>query len=150
MLFGLTRLSTNRYMVDQNESIIQREYEFYAASLAQSFIEEGKTKEFDVVLINGTVNVPDDLTQWNQLGPAAGEIWPIFDDVDDYNGLARTDSTDRGEFDVSIEVGYILDETAPETIIQEESWYKVMNVTISNPYLIQSVVLSFVFSHLPN
>ena len=71
ILFGLLRLSTNRYLIDQNESIIQREYEFYGISLAQSFIEEGKTKAFD---LNGTVSNPSELTQWNQLGPAVGEI----------------------------------------------------------------------------
>ena len=148
MLFGLTMLSANRYIIDQNESIIQREYAFYSISLAQSFIEEAKTKEFDTVLINGSVTTPDELTQWNALG-TAGESYPNFDDVDDYNNLSLTDSTSRGEFDVSIEVGYV-DETDPETIIQEESWYKRMNVTISNALLIQPIVLGFVFSHLPN
>ena len=149
ILFGLTMLSTNRYVIDQNESIIQREFEFYGISLAQSFIEEAKTKAFDEKVINGTVNSPGQLTLWNLLGPE-GETHPNFDDVDDYNGLTLTDSTGRDEFDVSIEVGYILDETDPDTIINNRSWYKRMNVTISNPYLIQPIVLGFVFSYLPN
>ncbi|MCH8020576.1 hypothetical protein IH785_12015 [candidate division KSB1 bacterium] len=150
ILFGLTMLSTNRYVIDQNESIIQREFEFYGISLAQSFIEEAKTKAFDEKVINGAVNAPGQLTHWNSLGPDAGETHPNFDDVDDYNGLTLTESTGRDTFDVSIEVGYILDETDPETIINSRSWYKRMNVTISNPFLIQPLVLGFVFSYLPN
>ncbi len=150
ILFGLTMLSTNRYVINQNESIIQREFEFYSISLAQSFIEEAKTKAFDEKVINAAVNAPNQLTTSNQLGPDAGETHPNFDDVDDYDGLTLTESTGRDEFDVSIAVGYILDETDPETIINSRSWYKRMNVTISNPFLIQPLVLGFVFSYLPN
>lgn len=146
MLFGVTMLSTNRYVVDQNESIIQREYEFYSISLAQSFIEEGKTKIFDV---NGAVSDPSELTQWNQLGPAVGETYPNFNDVDDYNNLSLTDSTSRGEFDVSISVFYV-DENDPETPFNDETWYKRMNVTIDNPYLTQPIVLGYVFGYIQN
>ncbi len=148
MLFGVTMLSTNRYVVDQNESIIQREYEFYSISLAQSFIEEAKTKAFDAVLVGGTVTSPGELTPWNQLGPGGGEIYPIVDDVDDFDNLSRTDSTSRGTFDVSIEVGYVL-EADPETIVNAESWFKRMNVTVDNSYLVQPVVLGYVFSYTP-
>ncbi len=149
ILFGLTMLSTNRYVIDQNESIIQREFEFYGISLAQSFIEEAKTKAFDEKVINGTVNTPGQLTHWSQLGPDAGQTHPNFDDVDDYNGLTRTESTGRDEFDVSIEVGYI-NETDPETIVNPGSYYKRMNVTISNPFLIQPIVLGYVYAYIQN
>jgi len=148
ILFGLTMLSTNRYVIDQNESVIQREFEFYSISLAQTFIEEAKTKAFDEKVINGTVNNPGQLTLWNLLGPE-GETHPNFDDVDDYNGLTLTDSTGSDEFDVSIEVGYI-DETDPETIVNNRHYYKRMNVTISNPFLIQPLVLGFVYAYIQN
>ena len=74
ILFGITMLSTNRYVRDQTESNIQREFEFYGISLAQSFIEEAKTKAFDEKVINAAVNAPNQLTTSNQLGPDAGEI----------------------------------------------------------------------------
>ena len=102
MLFGLTMLSTNRYIADQNESIIRQEYEWYSISLAQSFIEEAKTKAFDANVINASPSVPSGFTPYGQLGPAAGETYPNFDDIDDYNGLALTDSTTRGNFDITI------------------------------------------------
>ena len=116
----------------------------------KNYIEEAKTKAFDEKVINAAVTVPNQLTNWPQLGPDAGETHPNFDDVDDYNGLTLTNSTGRDTFDVSIVVGYILDETDPETIITSRTWYKRMNVTISNPFLIQQLVLGFVFSYLPN
>ena len=150
ILFGITMLSTNRYVRDQTESNIQREFEFYSISLAQSFIEEAKTKAFDEKVINGTVNTPGQLTHWNSLGPDAGETHPNFDDVDDYNGLTLIDSTGRDEFDVSIEVGYVLAETDPETMVNNRSWYKRMNVTIANPYLIQPIVLGYVYAYIQN
>lgn len=149
ILFGLTRLSTNRYMVDQNESIIQREYEFYAISLAQSFIEDGKTKEFDVNVINASPPVPSGFTGNGQLGPEAGEFYPTFDDVDDYNGLSLTDRTSRGNFDVTIEIGYV-QETNPEVIVNQKTLYKKMIVTVANAYLIQPVQLDFIFSYFGN
>ena len=150
ILFGLTMLSTNRYVVDQNESVIQREFEFYGISLAQTFIEEAKTKAFDEKVVNGAVTVVGQLTHWNSLGPDGGETHPNFDDVDDYNGLTLTDSTGSDEFTVSIEVGYVLAEADPETIVDNRSWYKRMNVTIANPYLIQPIVLGYVYAYIQN
>ena len=150
MLFGVTMLSTNRYMVDQNESIIQREYEFYAISLAQSFIEEAKTKAFDANVINASPPVPSGFTGNGQLGPAGGEFYPNFDDIDDYNGLSLTDSTSRGSFDVDIIVGYVK-ETSPDLIeVSQKTFYKKMIVSVTNPYLIQPVQLDFIFSYFGN
>lgn len=150
ILFGLTRLSTNRYMVDQNESIIQREYEFYAISLAQSFIEEGKTKAYDVAVINASPPVPSGFTGNGGLGPAAGEFYPNFNDIDDYNGLSLTDSTSRGNFDIDIIVGYIKEAT-PEIIeVNQKTFHKKMIVTVTNPFLIQPVQLDFIFSYFGN
>ena len=149
MLFGLTMLSTNRYMVDQNESIIQREYEFYSISLAQSFIEEAKTKAFDENVIGASPPVPSGLTAYNLLGPGFGETYPNFDDIDDYNGLALTDSTTRGDFDVAIQVGYV-EETATEVIVNYETLFKTIFVSISNPYLNQPVQLSLLFGYIKN
>ena len=148
MLFGITRLSTNRYMVDQNDSIIQREYELYAISLVQSFYEEAKTKAFDNNVIGASPPVPSGLTAYDQLGPG-GETYPIFDDIDDYNGLALTDSTARGNFDVTIEVGYV-EENDPEVIVNYETLFKTIFVSVSNAYLMQPVQLSFLFGYINN
>ena len=146
MLFGVTMLSANRYMVDQNESIIQREYELYAISLVQSFYEEAKTKEFDENVIGASPPVPSGLTEYDQLGPGGGETYPIFDDIDDYNGLALTDTTSRGYFDVAIVVGYV-EETDPDVIVNYETLFKTIFVSVSNPYLNQPAQLSFLFGY---
>ncbi len=45
-LFGITMLSTNRFMADQNDDIWRREFETYALSLAESYIEEARAKAF--------------------------------------------------------------------------------------------------------
>ena len=148
MLFGVTMLSTNRYMAEQNDATWQREFEYYSLSLAQSFIEEATTKKFDENEINGNPTIKDDFTNVNSLGPD-GEVYPNFDDVDDFNGYAETDTTTRALFVVNIAVGYV-QENDPQTVVNSKEYYKKMTVTISNSNLIQPIQLSYVFGFINN
>ncbi len=148
ILFGLTRLSTNRYMIDQNDAIWQREFENYSLALAQSFIEEATTKAFDENEINGNPTIKDDFTHPNNLGPD-GEVYPNFDDIDDFNGYAEIDTTTRAIFDVEIAVGYV-QENDPQTVVNSKEYYKKMTVTISNSNLIQPIQLSYIFGFINN
>jgi len=155
-LFGVTMLSTNRYVAHQNDSLFQLEFEYYAVSLAQSFIEEAKTKAFDANFVNTAIQVPDDYTDPDSLGVNAVpdslgigpvEIYPNFSDIDDYNGFAVIDSTSRGEFTINIQVGYVTD-TDPDVVVGVRTFYKKMTVTVSNDYLLSPVQVSYVFGNI--
>jgi len=156
ILFGITMLNTTRYVADQNESLYLLEFEYYAVALAQSFIEEAKTKAFDANFVNTAILVPDDYTDPDSLGvdtlpDSLGlgpvETYPNFSDIDDFNGYTVTDSTSRGEFTLNIQVGYVTD-TDPDVIVGVRTFYKNMTVTVSNEYLVSPVQVSYVFGNI--
>ncbi len=156
ILFGITMLNTTRYVADQNESLYLLEFEYYAVSLAQSFIEEAKTKAFDANFVNTTIQVPDDYTDPDSLGvdtvpDSLGigpvEVYPNYSDIDDYNGYAIIDSTSRGEFTLNIQVGYVT-EADPGVVVGVRTFYKNMTVTVSNHYLVSPVQVSYVFGNI--
>lgn len=148
-MFGVVLLNMNRKMIEQNEDMIQREFEYYAISLAQSFIEEAKTKVFDENVITASAASPADFTSYGALGSEGGEVYPNFDDYDDFDGYSAPDTAGRDTFFVAISVGYV-NEGAPETIISAESYYKRMTVSVSNRYLDAPVNLSYVFGFMEN
>ena len=149
VLFGLLMLSSNRYTRDQNDAIYQQELEFYAISLAQSFIEEAKTKAFDANVINASPPVPSGFTSSGSLGPSGGETYPNFNDVDDFNNFTFQDSTSRAVFDVDIDVDYV-ESADPATGVNYETFYKNITVTVESPYMDWPIQLSYVFGYIQN
>lgn len=150
-LFGLTRLSTNRYMVGQNDAVWRREFETYALSLAESYIEEARAKAFfDETLNGGAPAVPAGFTDPDALGPDGAEVYPNFNDVDDFDRFATVDSTKRANFEVSIQVDYVED-TAPTVMVNYETRFKNMTVTVThNSFINVSFQLSYVFGYTSN
>ena len=149
VLFGLLMLSLNQYAMDQNDVIFEQELEFYAISLAQSFIEEAKTRAFDTTVINASPQLPSGFTSFGGLGPDGGETYPNFNDVDDFNNFTFQDSTGRAVFDVDIDVGYV-ESADPETGVNYETFYKNMTVTVDSPYMDWPVQLNYVFGYIQN
>jgi len=143
--FTMNSLSVNRFCLHNSEIMMQSEFDYYAISLAQRIIEEGKTRLFDSVLETGTpANPPDDFTY--PLGPRNDEHYPNFTDVDDYNGLTLNVNTPRGDYVVSVQVGYVKD-GHPDDIVTEKTYYKKITVTVSSDYISDDVVLEHVYSY---
>jgi len=145
VLFSLVSLSVNRLLLNHTDAIYGQQAEFYAAKLAQRFIEEAKVKAFDETTIVGTVSTPDGFS----LGPGTGESYPNFDDVDDFNGFATTLSTNIGAMTVSISVDYV-QETNLDSVVSTKTYYKKMSVTVQSDYLISPVTAHYVFGFQKN
>ena len=147
-IFGMVLLNTNRRIIEQNSDIIRKEYQYYVLSLAKSYIDEAKAKPFfDETLNGGSPAIPNGFTSGGTLGPE-GEAYPNFNDVDDFNGLAETDSTKRGVFHVSIQVGYV-DAPNWEVLVNHKTRYKTMMVTVTNSNLVgPGYQLNEVFSYM--
>lgn len=143
--FSMTSLSVNRFCISNNEVMMKSEFDYYAISLAQSIIEEAKTRHFDVAVESGpATNPPNDFTYPG--GPRYDEHYPNFSDVDDYNGLTKTINTSRVNYTINVTVGYV-QETNLNTIVSFKTFHKKMTVTVSSPYITSNVVLSHVFSY---
>jgi hypothetical protein len=149
VVFGTAALNAKRFIVDQNESMLQRQFEVYAVSLAQSFVEEASAKTFDTNGTNPSSPDPDDFTDPAALGPEAGEVYPGFNDVDDYDGFTKTDSSGLGAFKVNVQVGYV-QETNPNLVVNAKTFYKKLTVTVTQGFLKAPVSLNYIFGYRKN
>jgi hypothetical protein len=152
VLLTLLMTQINSNTVEGREALQQLELEHTAAAIAQQFIEEAKSKNFDAWV--GIVDPP--FTPYDTLGPGVGEVYPNFNDVDDYDGFNRTiyvngtsfdpNSTDGIPFNVSILVQYV-DADNPESVVSAETFLKLMTVTVSSNYIPSAIIVKHVFSY---
>lgn len=145
-LFGLASLRINQAAVGHADAIYGQQAELYALSLAQQLVEEAKTKQFDERAINQIVDdIPGDFTGSPGLGPDPDEVYPNFDDLDDFNGLTRTVDTDVGPMEVNVQAYYV-DESDLETAVSPKKPYKRMTVTVTSAYLNSPVQVHYIFA----
>lgn len=146
-LFAMATLTLNRLSNVHAEDLLQRQKELAAFSLAQDLVEEVKNKAFDEnVLNNRPASLP---TGFSTLGPSGGEVYPHFDDVDDYDGLNITVNDPMGPFQLSAEVDYV-DDTAPDVPVLYPTFYKRLKVTVAGWGLPQPVEVRYVFAFREN
>jgi hypothetical protein len=140
VLLGMTVLMTNRTSLQHGTIINSTEVGIYAVSLAQAKIEEAAGKAFDTYSSSDTagngnvITALSQLTPYNKLGIESGEVYPNFDDFDDYNYFSGNnpykmwvDGVDS--FYVQTSVCYV-DTTAPDVPVNYSTWSKRMTVKV--------------------
>lgn len=149
-IFGMTILTANRFIVSQTNEMLEHEFEYFAASLAQGYIEEAKNMAYDENVINNTPSsLPTGFTSAGSLGPNGGENYGDYDDVDDFDGYSETINSGRGDFEVNIVVVYV-DPSDPDNPTSAKKYCKKMTVTVTNDMLDHPVILSQVFGYIKN
>jgi hydroxymethylpyrimidine pyrophosphatase-like HAD family hydrolase len=145
-LLALVSLSFNGALLQSNTVEIENKVYLTAFSLADDLIEEIKQKAFDEnTLTFPTVNRTT-LTPTNSLGKE-GEVYPYFDDIDDYHNYSRdADAPHSEKYHISSKVYYVF-ETDADTKSTDQTFHKRVDVTVSSPYLNNDVVLTFIFTH---
>ena len=159
VMLGLFMLSANGLISDNLQAAETNEYYLTALSLAQSVIDEAKTKSFDQVTVSTVPSSPSVLTSPLALGTDGGEAIAApdtaiggtylsisrFNDVDDYNGYVRRSSTARAtEYVVTATVTYA-DPLAPDSALGAPSFCKRLTVTVTSAYLPGPVTLQHAF-----
>ena len=146
-LLSMVSLNFNSALLQSNTAELENKVYLTAFSLADDVIEEIKQKAFDEkTLVFPTVN-PLTLTPSGLLGPESGEIYPYYNDIDDYNNYFRdADAPHSEKYHISTKVYYVL-ETNPDIKSSIQTFYKKVDVTVSSPYLNNNVILTFVFTH---
>lgn len=89
-LLSLITLSVNNTILSSSDSLLESEATVNALSVAQSMLDEIGTMEFDEKTIIKRVFYADSLTAPSSLGRESGEVYPNFDDIDDYNYFRGT------------------------------------------------------------
>ena len=126
----------------------EAEYKIMAYDLLDKFIDQVALLSFDEASVDGRPNgIPGSFTTPSNLGPEADEIYPNFDDVDDYHNFSFTDTTSSGmDYTIKVELGYVtFDDT--ENFSNTQSIMKRMNVSIISTSIPDEMHLSRIFSY---
>ncbi len=159
VLLGMFTLTANSLMSENLRLAEENEYYLTALSLAESVIQEAKTKSFDQATAAAQAVSPAVLTDPALLGPEGSEWISLpdsgaagvflsttsYNDVDDYNGYERMVWTPRAE-------GYVIDVSVsyaspswPDSTVTYRTYCKQMTVTVTSPYISQPVSLQYAF-----
>ena len=164
LLLSLVALMANGNFLSTGDTLDQNKRTIMAVSLATSMMDQitGRNYVFDDSLQTGRTpvawgSISGIVSQFSPspMGPSAGENSPAtFDDVGDFNGYARSDTTDIGVFMTSCEVVYV-DPDNPEIVRSAPTDAKRLSVTVApvvpgTPSAADSVRLStlIVYNHL--
>jgi hypothetical protein len=142
LLLALASLQFNSVVLENNTVETENKVYLTAFSLADDLIEEIKQKAFDEKTIDfQAINV-------NQLtyppNKEVGEVWPNFDDIDDYNNYIKPVSLPHVEdYTVTSTVNYC---TANGIDITSQSYYKKVTVEVTSKYMSNPLYMKFIFS----
>lgn len=148
VIVGTLTMIFRDILSDDDNSEAEAEYQIIAINLLDKFIDQVALKSFDEASVSGRPSgIPDSFTSPSNLGPEANEIYPNFDDVDDYHDLSLTETTSSGmDYTIKVDIGYVtLDDT--ENFSSTQSIMKRMNVSIMSKSIPDEIHLSRIFSY---
>ena len=148
VILGTLTVIFRDILLDDDNHQAEAEYQIMALNLLDKFIDQVALKSFDEASVNGRPNgIPGSFTSPSNLGPEVDEIYPHFDDVDDYHNFSFTDTVASGmDYTIKVELGYVtFDDT--KNFLNTQSNMKRMNVSIISTSLPNEIHLSRIFSY---
>jgi len=149
-LFALVTINFNTTVVHNISIEVENKVYLTAFSLADDMIEEIKQKAFDEWTADGKLKVValSSLADPNLLKAESGEVWPDFNDIDDYNNYPKTinELPYVEDFKIFTKVRYANPGDFNDTTYTQRSFYKRVDVTVTSKYLQTPVRLNFIFS----
>ena len=147
MLLAVMILRVNNTILTTNSVLLETKFGVLATSLATSIIEEATGKAFDQNTYNNSISQLSDLTSPSGLGPGNGETYANFNDVDDFNGYTKVDSSlPSAVFYLKTNVAYV-QPTSPDLPVNTRTWHKRITVTVSTPSSQDTFRISSVVSY---
>ena len=137
LLFSLMLPSVNNTLLYNDRAVILNNAELVAMGLAQRILAEASTEAFDVICLSVPPVTPSQLTAPGGLGPAGGETYPNFNDLDDFNNLSLADSTSLPSvlFNITAQVVYV-NPNNPSQVSGSQTFAKRLRVTVTSPFLV--------------
>jgi hypothetical protein len=144
-LFALVSINFNSAVVRNISIEVENKVYLTAFSLADDMIEEMKQKAFDERTLDFITPDSLQLTAPSML-KAEGEIWPNFDDIDDYNGYSKDIGLPYLEtYHIVTKVFYVQRNDLYK-VSPVQTFCKKVEVTVTSKYMTMPVVLSFIFT----
>lgn len=145
MLLGIVAMNYRGLVSDSDDVLDTNNYTQMSLAIGRSLIDEISRRSFDLATTTKTVVHLSDLTAVSGMGPASGEYYPAFNDVDDFNnkvftspqpGVTPTSATphclwNTTGYRVAIRVYYVNLDT-PTIKATSTTWAKRVDLTISN------------------
>ena len=144
MLLSLVVLRVNNGFLSTNTVMMESKFGVLAVSLATSMIEEANGKAFDH---NTDSNSVSSTSQLSSIGPESGEVYPNFNDFDDFDNLVKIDSTlPSAVFKISCDVNYGTGSN-PEVSSGSKTWHKKITVFVTSESMTDTVKMSTIYSY---
>ena len=148
VILGTLAIIFRDILLDDDNNETEAEYQIMAYDLLDKFIDQVASKSFDEASVNRRPrDIPGSFTSPSNLGPEADEIYPNFNDVDDYHDFSFTDTTSGGmDYTIKVDIGYVtFDDT--KLFLTTQSNMKRMNVSIISTSLPNEIRMSRIFSY---
>ncbi len=146
MLLSILVLRVNNTFNNTSTVLQDSKLGILATSIATSQIEEISRLAFDECTDSNSTNSLSSLTPPSSLGPEPGETYPNYNDVDDYNGFTKTDTSMTAVFNISCSVVYVSD-TNPDVASSVPTWNKKITITVTSPSMIDTIRASTIYSY---
>lgn len=151
VIFALISVRFNATVLQNMGVEVENKVYLTAFSLADDLIEEIKQKAFDhETVIFRSIN-KEELTPKEKFGgdKEPGEIKDssaTWNDVDDYHGYSKQIALPHAEgYEVTAEITYVM-ENDQNTVSNDPTFYKKIEVTVDSKYLSNPVKLSFIYT----
>ncbi|MCR4416659.1 MAG: hypothetical protein NUV92_02780 [Ignavibacteria bacterium] len=127
ILLSTIIILTNRANIETKDEKIEARNLYHAVNEAKNLFEEMRSKIFDEKFISMTSINRDSLTNISMLGPD-NEIYPEYDDIDDYNGYSRELNLENNKFyTLQVTVNYVREDN-PDIISSSPTFYKLVTI----------------------
>jgi hypothetical protein len=147
ILLSTIVLRVNNNFLTTNETMMDSKFGVLAISLAESIIEEADNKAFDSHTAGTPVHDLFLLTSPDSLRSESGEVYPNFDDFDDFNGYQRdVTNLPSANFHISCSVNYV-NAATPDVVSNSKTWNKKITVTVTSESSKDTVRVSSIFSY---
>ena len=147
VLLSTLILRVNNNISSGTNTVYDSKFVILATSLGNSILEEASDKAFDEATTSNSVSSLTSLTNPVNLDHESGEVYPNFNDVDDYNGFVKIDSTlPSAVFKATCAVDYVLP-YSPNITSPTRTWTKRITVTVTSISMPDTVRLSSLYSY---
>ncbi len=152
VLLSVLILRVNNTFLSTGSVMVDSKYVITATSLATSEIQKIQNLAFDANTYNKPIHKTGDLTPPGLLKNTSNKNEKTFNNIDDYDGwseivpVTMIPNEPPANFLVSSSVVYV-SASNPDQTSSTATWNKKITVTVSNPFMPDTVKLSTIYSY---
>lgn len=144
IILSISIFLVNKSTIETSDERSQSKNQLQLIIETRNLFEEIKTKIYDEKIVSMTSLLRDSLTSLSNFGPD-GEIYPYFDDIDDYHNYTKNIILDNQLNILRVTVWYV-NENNPNNISSTPTFYKLVRISCNDRFQKQLFELNQIFS----